>query len=96
MKLSAFFRKHGWCQGAYAKTAKGRPVGPHSKSATQWCITGAMRFLAGISSESYRQVDHALEGVAWRRGMGAGYVVWQDQRGRTKAEVIRFLKEAGL
>lgn len=35
-----------WCQGAYARTVYGNPVGPAESSAVTWCAFGALNYLA--------------------------------------------------
>lgn len=42
-KTIAWLETHGWCTGEYAKDAKGNPVSPQSKEATNFCMLGAYR-----------------------------------------------------
>lgn len=72
----------GWYQGAFAKTSKGRVIGPSCRNAACWCAIGSIEacdapvLVAGNALSRLRAViGHS---IAW----------WQDQPGRTQAEVL--------
>lgn len=75
----------GWCQHVNARAADGREVEP-SDRAVEWCAVGAV----------WRDVDAllAVERVLQLRGFSDALWVWNDQPGRTQAEVLALFDEA--
>lgn len=90
MKLSTFFRRHRWCQGAAARDACGFPVWSSSPNACQWCLMGAAVFL-----NAPKRATMKLDKTARKLGF-TGFIAWQDKPGRTKREVIELLVKLGL
>ncbi len=52
LKAAAIVRK-GWCTGAPAKDAEGRPCGPRDKQAVAWCAIGAIQKVCGGPEDGY-------------------------------------------
>lgn len=74
-----------WTQGAYAKTARGRGIGPCEPAAVCWCAEGAITASGGnLHSRSavtrYLNIDDLS--------------VWNDRSGRTQTEVVQALRFA--
>jgi hypothetical protein len=85
-----------WAQGAYALDAAGKQVGSSVDRACCFCASGAIAHASG-----YPLGDDAAEEaeeIAWdmlRRVIGRGYIEeWNDEAGRTQAEVVAALRQA--
>ncbi len=74
-----------WCQGYEAIDIDGDEVDADSRAACRWCLVGAIvkcRITSDELDVLYRRVPHLTR--------------FNDSPGRTHAEVIAALKEAGL
>jgi hypothetical protein len=88
--------REGWCQGAAARDACGRPVSPASAFASRRSATGALerawarhddRF--GLALEAFERANLALAAAT-----GEVPQAWNDAAGRTLHEVLDALAEA--
>jgi hypothetical protein len=88
--------REGWCQGAAARDASGRPVAPESAFACRWSAAGALervwarhedRFGLGLSA--FERANLAVVSV-----VGEAPQAWNDIEGRTVIEVLDALAEA--
>jgi hypothetical protein len=96
LELAYEFVREGWCQGAAARDACGRPVSPSSAFATRWSAPGALerawarhddRF--GLALDAFERANLALAGAT-----GEVPQAWNDADGRTLQEVLDVLAEA--
>jgi hypothetical protein len=95
MKPSELLKKKGWCQGRSALDVDGNLVNPRSKKAVKFCIIGAVEACIRVGIDSWEDYDGAFDKV--RRVLRVWSLAeWNDKPGRTKEEVIKVLKEAGL
>lgn len=81
--------ERGWCQDHYAETASGRECHWLDDVAAKWCILGAINHANGcllFSSEP----EIILSGAVGRQPLGA----WNDEPGRTQAEVLAAFDKA--
>lgn len=85
LKPSDYIKK-GWCQGQYAKDAKGYPVPCYTAAAVSWCIDGAF-MAAGLGMPGYISLS-----IPQPYTIGS----WNDAPGRTQAEVIAMLEKHGF
>ena len=78
--------KVGWCKGAFARDADGRPVNYMSGKACSWCLSGAIRRAAqeagADSQQTWIDTYQSLSEMPSR---------WNDSRS-TVDEVITFLR----
>ena len=82
----------GWCQGARARDADGKPVSHKSPRAAAWCATGACD-AAGDGDGG--AVDDALNILAYYvGGTTCSIVTWNDGRHRTQAQILVAFDEA--
>ena len=91
LRPSDYLRK-SWGQGVIARNRRGKVVDPESVAAVQWCMLGALtccwrteQLTSGEWAVLMRHLDSTLEG---------GMVLWQDQPGRTQAEVATAMVDA--
>ena len=85
----------GWCQRAYARNASGRKCVMSSPAAARFCLVGAYLVRHGTRTENgkiSRLLHRALPGS--RPNHYKDPVVWNDTRGRRKAEVLRVYDRA--
>jgi hypothetical protein len=81
----------GWCQHAYALNSLGVSVGVKDEDACRWCPAGAVIAL-GDFDENQNAYDALLAAAEWP---GAPMVTeWNDQKGRTQAEVLAAFDKA--
>jgi hypothetical protein len=80
----------GWCQGAPARDAAGRPIEPESNFAVAWSAPGALLRLWRRS-----EVDVQLGLFAFQRAnlalaatVDEGIGAWNDRPGRRQADVL--------
>lgn len=93
-------RVHGWCQGAHARDAKGKParfdgVGAHGKP-ENYSAYGA---LGGHDVVDMLRAREALWRHLGARQIGFGSLIeWNDAPERTQAEVVTLYQDtiAGL
>ncbi len=74
-----------WTKGYYAKNTLGEFVSPTDKSATCWCIDGAIRAVLGPRF-TWLPASEAIAKV-----IGEQVSTWQDDKERTHADVIGVL-----
>ncbi len=80
--------KKGWCQNQFAKDKKGCSVAIGSKEAASFCVQGAL-LKAGVNNlkfDTSLKVYNVLNQL-----VPEGYIEWNDEKGRTKEEVIDLL-----
>lgn len=90
-----------WCQKAIARDAAGEVIDPESTGAVAWCITGALVAATGGPNQAdslgvvlYWSAAHVLMKAAMEvdrlitSAQGASLPAWNDQTGRTKAQVL--------
>jgi hypothetical protein len=80
----------GWCQGAPARDAAGRPIEPESNFAVAWSAPGALLRLWRRG-----EVDVQLGLFAFQRAnlalaatVGEGVGAWNDRPGRRQVDVL--------
>lgn len=76
----------GWIQGHQAHDANGNLCNPSDDRATSFCIIGAIERGRSELVEPYPSCTRILE-CLWRR-IYTSPVVWNDEPGRTKEEVL--------
>jgi hypothetical protein len=88
-RAADLIEEFGWCQGAYSQCEHGHPYCEEHPLGSH-CAEGAiMQGLADLGSSAlYAETVASLE-----RRVGCALPRWNDQPGRTKAEVISFLRE---
>ena len=83
----------GWCRGSDARDAVGTAVPPGDPTATEWSLLGALGLVAAHG-------DVALDDLATALAALADLIAdpslshWNDQPGRTQAEVVATLATA--
>lgn len=87
-KVAARIRK-GWTQWASARDKSGQSVPPNSPRAVRWCLYGAYRRSLSPGQEVIG--ERFWQQLKERCHMGP--IRWQDYPQRTKAEVLRVLRE---
>ncbi len=80
----------GWCQGAYALDEEGRPGGALSLKPTAYCTVGALCAIYAHDRPTYYQNYDKLQSEL------GNIITWNDDRKRTKDEVISVLKGLDL
>lgn len=93
--------KQGWTQGHYARDWGGKPAVTSSVDACQWCLAGALkRGCIDVGTEEGMGDKSVLLGrVAYvcdrfmRTRFADGMIVWNDQTGRKKSEVLALLDD---
>jgi hypothetical protein len=71
----------GWCQGVAAEDARGQSVLATDLGACRWCALGAMGHSRGLLHLSPLYSAGGFEG-------GSELVEWNDEAGRTQADVL--------
>lgn len=81
----------GWTQNAYARDEKGNKVPHRSPDATCWCTYGAI-------NRAYQHPDAYHRAVSLLTPhIGTPYLMkWNDDRHRTKEEVLEAFRKAGI
>lgn len=78
-----------WTQGAFARTAKGNPIGPEEQPAVCWCAYGALMkvcpdsFVRGDADDALRRVTRS-DAVSF----------FNDAHTRKQPEVVAALRQA--
>ena len=83
MKISEFFKIHGWCQFVSAKDKNGQLVSPKSEDAIAWCISGAAQKLNIDLQPLYDRANRS-------------WVSYNDQATTTKEILIAELEKYGF
>ena len=95
MKAWEVLENKGWTQFAMAEDANGRSfVDVDSEHAVKFCAVGAIIRSYG-PVKGRRVIQDLVEDLPlMRNGVRYAFMsAWNDDRGRTKDEVVRFLKE---
>jgi hypothetical protein len=92
----AWLAARGWCQGAEARDASGRPVHPQSDRAVAWSASGAIYRASGFDGTP--EVRQRYERAVWRlaQSVSAHPSKWNDTPGRDKPDVLAALDRALL
>lgn len=86
-----------WTRGVFARDEKNQPVAPNSSFAKCWCLRGAARHLMlGMFEHGSEYLGVCGMADTWlEESLGLGDIgtltQWNDQPGRTHAEVIAHL-----
>jgi hypothetical protein len=85
-----------WTQGACGRDKLGRPCSPLSENAVQYCIVGAL--MRAYSRELHNAVyDRAIKAIVDIYGEEPiSMVYWNDEPGRTFADVKKVLETADV
>lgn len=76
----------GWTQGTYARSKSGRPVKHLGRAAARFCAIGALDVAAHSSGDRFTYSDAR---DALRQAVGVHLLPeWNDESGRTKADVL--------
>ncbi len=88
-------RPGAWIQAAYAHDAEGREIDPRAPSAVCWCLAGGLDAVSPIGSYA-PWAARKLVAVALGIPPDRAYrnTAWNDEEGRTAAEVVAVLRRA--
>lgn len=90
MKPSRYIAK-GWCQGTSAKNASGEACNAIAKTATSWCLIGALQAAYPTRNEAFEKaVDKLIKKLDT-----TALAKWNDKPKRTQAEVLQLLQSIG-
>ena len=81
----------GWTQDALARDAEGQDVYPKNSDACQWCATGAIWAVVGIS-QAYLDAFDMIDNLVRDNYEDIGY--FNDAPDTTQADVIKLFDEA--
>jgi hypothetical protein len=82
-----------WCQGAWARDGRGRPVGSTRANAVAWCLVGALAKVRDPSSRGRKRLVEMLDEMLDEM-FPVSLPAWNDAPGRTHAEVLALLDAA--
>lgn len=86
----------GWTQGAEARDANGNKVSALSDFACSWCAMGALRRVADSTRLTGADKIAVIAGLPLTPILSLHpLATFNDDRDRTKEEVINLLREAG-
>jgi len=88
MEAAAIVRQ-GWCTGAPAKNAEGKPVGPRDKDAVAWCAIGAIQKICGGPEDGF-EARYALRQVIGRDTIQD----WNDTYAKDAEQVAQAFEDA--
>jgi hypothetical protein len=96
LELAYEFVREGWCQGAAARDACGRPVSPASAFAISWSAPGALERAWARREDRYGLALDAFKRANLALAAATGDVpqAWNDAAGRTLHEVLDALAES--
>ena len=92
--------QRGWCQGAYARGAKGQRLTfirselPTLKQKVVSCCAEGAIFLSGEKKEAQWQAIHALEAVLFKMKFPVDVPFYNDSPERTKDEILTLFDAA--
>lgn len=94
--LAYQFVREGWCQGAAARDACGRPIAPTSAFASSWSAPGALERAWGRYEDRFGPRLEAFEraNLALTAVVGEVPQAWNDAPERTLPQVLDALAEA--
>ena len=84
-----------WCRGTFARNKDGYPVASDHADAVSWCLVGAVNKCYGVSSISSGAAIGKLMDLSYRRS-ASGISSFNDAAGRTHAQILEVVKEAGV
>jgi len=91
MTACEFMKSHDWCQGSFARDAKGNSV--DYDDGVSFCIMGAVEM-------AYGQHDGLVVEDKLRKALpnkyGKSLINFNDHHGQTKKAVVKFLCEVGV
>lgn len=96
-RAADLLEEFGWCQGQFARSFIGAGVDPHSAYAVSFCAAGAIRRSAAEISEENNPLcvgHHFLDHLCRKNPNFLTIPSWNDEDGRTKAEVVAELRAA--
>ena len=79
--------RSGWTQGARARDIHGMTVLAVSPDAVSWCLTGALSASDLVTERDLFRMRRECRGL-----VGDGLTDWNDDPGRTQAEVVELLE----
>lgn len=82
----------GWTQGTYAIDANGRKTIASADDAACWCLLGAIQGPSGFPKREV--VFHLTNLASTVAGLPTTIAEWNDQPGRTRAEVLALIDQA--
>jgi hypothetical protein len=84
--------ERGWCRGSFALDETGDCVCSSSSVAVAWCVRGAIH----RNAPTFALCDAAIDSFQQHLdSAGLGHAMeWNDQSGRTQAEVVAALRAA--
>jgi hypothetical protein len=86
--------KRGWCQGSYARKSDGTKTVPWSDEACEWCTASSLVMSSYFpEKDDYGPALRLVCDVAKVDYVG-NIEHWNDEPGRTKAEVIAVFEGA--
>ena len=84
----------GWCQGAEARDASGRPTDVDASDATAWSLLGALQASTVVDSTiELQDIGDAVAALA-ELITDPSLANWNDCEARTKLEVLGVLRDA--
>lgn len=83
MKLSTFFKRHGWCRGSMALDKSGGEVPVNDPRAKSFCLRGGMSRI-GMANKA---IDSFRDFIILHSNY-TGIFDFNDRRNRTKKQVI--------
>jgi len=88
-----------WTQGAYARTALGRPIAADDPAACQWCLVGAIAHCYLDNSIRYavsNKIQYAIGQTVFGNSQPDSIVPWNDDRNRTHKQVLALVKKLNV
>ena len=94
MKAYEVLEQYGWTQGVFARDKEGRQVDTGHEQAASFCVLGAIKRAYGNNTlEECEAVIKLRERIHAKFPQYEGsLVMWNDEKGRRKEDVIHFLK----
>lgn len=92
LNQARFLIEKGWTQGAPARTARGRVVLAHDRTARCFCLVAALYWAADLIGADARQQNRAY--MALKRLIKGSLSGWNDEEGRTREEVLALIDRA--
>lgn len=88
--------KQGWTQHAFARNKAGEHVWPCSADAVAWCASGAVSKAYSDPAQSRVAFTKLYTVLLALQQIPASIPDWNDDLGRTHAEVIAAFEKAGI
>ena len=91
LRKAALYIKKGFTKGACARNAGGWAVPIQDKTACSFCILGAISKV--VQDDAHPAFNYADNQLRLKEISGAAFLsTWNDQRERTKEDVVNFLR----